>query len=83
MGGVGTLLRARLQKRLLRAGKFASLVQTFGECILGCVPAICVSRLDLVSLNHLQAMYNGSIDHDLVLNIKERLEAVRAAGRAT
>jgi len=67
--------RARLQKRLQRARKFAILVDIFGEQVLQWVPEISVSRLDLVRLEDPQKIASGSIEQKRVQIIKNKLPA--------
>lgn len=63
--------RMRIKKRLQRSRKYSTIVDIFGTWILDMVPQVCVSRLDAIRSEDLEAMRRDPLQ-------RSRLERIRA-----
>lgn len=67
--------RMRLRKRLQRSRKYSTLVDIFGQWILDVVPQVCVSRLDVIRSEDLEAIRRDPLEADRIKRIRACIAA--------
>jgi hypothetical protein len=67
--------RSALQKRLQRARKFLLLVDTFSVSVLNSVPEVSVSRLDVLRMEELRSLADGSCMKTEVESIRQKQDS--------
>lgn len=74
--GSSTTRRPALQKRLQRARKFLLLVDAFGMSVLDSVPEVSVSRVDLLRMEELRSLADGSCMKTEVESIRQKQDSL-------
>ncbi|KAJ9091913.1 hypothetical protein QFC21_007026 [Naganishia friedmannii] len=73
--GSSNMGRSALQKRLQRARKFSLLVDTFGMSVLNSVPEVSVSRVDVLPMEELRSLADGSCMKKEVESIRQKQDS--------
>jgi hypothetical protein len=69
--------RSALQKRLQRARKFLLLVDAFGMSVLDSVPEVSVSRVDVLRMEELRSLADGSCMKKEVESIRQKQDSLK------
>jgi hypothetical protein len=69
--------RSALQKRLQRARKFLLLVDAFGMSVLDSVPEVSVSRVDVLRMEELRSLADGSCMQAEVNSIRQKQDSLK------
>ncbi|GHJ89531.1 hypothetical protein NliqN6_5933 [Naganishia liquefaciens] len=72
-----TTRRSALQKRLQRARKFLLLVDAFGMSVLDSVPEVSVSRVDVLRMEELRSLADGSCMQAEVDSIRQKQDSLK------
>jgi hypothetical protein len=72
-----TTRRSALQKRLQRARKFLLLVDVFGMSVLDSVPEVSVSRVDVLRMEELRSLADGSCLKAEVDSIRQKQDSLK------
>jgi hypothetical protein len=73
--GSSNTRRSALQKRLQRARKFLLLVDIFGMAVLNSVPEVSVSRVDVLRMEELRSLADGSCMKMEVESIRQKQDS--------
>jgi hypothetical protein len=75
--GSSNTRRSALQKRLQRARKFLLVVDAFGLSILDSVPEVSVSRVDVLRMEELRSLVDGSCMKTEVESIRRKQDSLK------
>jgi hypothetical protein len=73
--GSSNTRRSALQKRLQRARKFLLLVDIFGMAVLNSVPEVSLSRVDVLRMEELRSLADGSCMTMEVASIRQKQDS--------